>query len=240
MRRSLAILAVTAVCGGTVAIGTAAYSNDGATTDESGRTLSAWIDGLGGTVAADDSEPNLTCRLPKELPARPDLEGLPEGLPKGLPKPSDLPQLLHSEQAVQDRDSGEVTYQVSQLGKVTDRSEEALTVESADGTVWIWELTDDTTVYSKGREAKPSSLSTGDRVMVHGTRDGDTRRAATIGSPAPDIGLGVGPQIALPGDLDVALEDLGEALPDDLRDLPKLHGCEESQPKEGTGTGTAA
>lgn len=226
MKRSLAITAVAVVCGGTVAVTTAAYASggDGTPAEQSGGTLSGWLDGVSGALAADDPEGDtFTCRLPKDAPALPDFGDLP-----ALPKVSELPELLYSEQAVRDRDSGEVSYQVTQLGKVTDSTDGTLTVESADGTAWEWTLTDETKVYANGRDAEASSLEAGDRVLVDGTRDGDTRRAGNITNPAPQIGLGTdfGPP-----------ERMREALPDKLGELlPRLDGCDESQKREGTGT----
>jgi hypothetical protein len=226
MKRSLAILAVTVVCGGTVAVTTAAYASDGDGdgngSDESEGTMFGWLDGAGGTITSDDPGETFTCRIPEGLP-RPDFKGFPD-----LPKLTDLPQLLYSEQAVRDRDSGEVTYQITQLGEVTESADGSLTVESADGTSWVWELTDDTMVYADGREAEASSLETGDRVLVHGTRDGDTRQADQVANPAPEIGLGT--DIAPP-------ERLREALPDDLGELlPRLKGCDDAPEKESSGT----
>jgi hypothetical protein len=194
MRRSLVILAVTAVCGGgSVAVATAAYANGNSGGDDrsegSSRTLPGWLAGLDGS-AADDESGTTSCRLPRGLP---ELGKLPRL--RALPKLFELPELLYSEQAVKDRDTGEVEHQVTQLGRITDRTDEALTVESSDGTAWAWAVTEDTTVYAGGRDASVSSLDVGDRVLVHGTRDGDTRQADHIGDPAP------GPPARLPDQL---------------------------------------
>jgi Domain of unknown function (DUF5666) len=218
MKRSLAIAAATAVCGGTVAIATAAYANS---TDSPGSkargTPPGWVGPLVESSTSGPFGSGSDCELHRTGPRNlPDIADLPEP-----------PEPLYSEQAVRDPETGEVVHQASQTGRVEAVSDGTMTVESSDGTSWEWQLTDDTAVHRGfGDDASISSIEAGDRILVHGTVDGDRRQADHIAEPPPDL-----------SDLGKRLEEeLGNRLEKLADRLPGLRECVEERDEGGAGT----
>ncbi|HEU0287709.1 MAG TPA: hypothetical protein VFR22_11755 [Nocardioidaceae bacterium] len=230
MKRSLAVLAATAVCGGSVAVATAAYADGGGSPGDPDRGSSSdWLGGIIGSALGGDSEAKPDCRMtrlgPRNLPDPKDLLDLSDL--KNLPEP---PELLYSEQVVKDPDTGEFRHEDLQSGNVVDVSDDTLTVESADGTTWDWTLSDDTEVHhGLSAEGSTDDLQTGDKVLVHGTRDGDVRRAEDVMDPAPEF-----------PDFQERADGL-RAHPGDLpKQLPRLLTCTGGDARSGTGDGTAS
>lgn len=234
MKRSLAVLAATAVCGGSVAVATAAYADGGGSTGDPDRgTSSDWLGGIIGSALGGDNDAKPDCRAtrlgPRNLPDPKDLPDLSDL--KNLPEP---PELLYSEQVVKDPDTGEFRHEDIQSGKVVDVSDDTLTVESADGTTWDWALSDDTEVHhGLSAEGSTDDLQTGDKVLVHGTRDGDVRQAEDVMDPAPEF-----------PDFQERADGLRAHLGDLPKQLPKLQTCtgggDGSGNGRGTGDGTAS
>jgi hypothetical protein len=216
MKRSLAVTGGVFVCSTVIAVGATAYgmSADSGGPSSSGTSLAR--------TAADDEddgggkEPE---RLLDELPRLADLGDLADK------------ELLHSESAVEDRESGEVTYRAGQVGEVTAASDSALTVESSDGVEWKWTLDGDTRIrVENDADADASAVEVGDEVAVSGTRDGDVRTAEHVLDPPPDpekirkeIEEGIGEGLdELPGTLPELREklpgELKEKLPDSLQE----------------------
>ncbi|WBB62380.1 DUF5666 domain-containing protein [Streptomyces sp. WMMC500] len=214
MKRSLAVTGGVFACSTVIAVGATAYGLSG---ESGGSPLSGTSQAQPAADAASDDEGREPKRFLDELPGLKDLD------------PGELAdkELLHSESAVEDRETGEITYRAGQVGEVTAASDSALTVKSSDGVSWKWTLDDDTRIrVEDDADADASAVEVGDEVAVSGTRDGDARTAEHVLDPPPDpekirkeIEEGVD---ELPGKLPELREkvpgELKEKLPDSLRE----------------------
>jgi hypothetical protein len=98
------------------------------------------------------------------------------------------PRVLHGEQQVRNRVTGQTITAVEQSGTVTAVSATSLTVRSSDGVTWTWKLDGDTHVITKtSGNAHPTDITSGDQVIVTGQRSGDTRTARTVSDPPRTI-----------------------------------------------------
>ena len=110
----------------------------------------------------------------------------PAALPAfdGPPEPG---QLLYGESA-RKTDDGAIQFHDWQAGEVTAASDSSVTVRSADGTTWTWTLTKDTRIRTTdGKNGTASDIKVGDKIMISGLRDGDTRTARAVADPPPDF-----------------------------------------------------
>jgi hypothetical protein len=167
--------------------------------------------GLGAAVAYADSSPT---QSPKPTPT--PTERVPLRLPIGPRLPGQLPaidQMLHGEAVGKDANGAIKTYDW-QNGQVTAVSGSSVTVRSSDGTTWTWTLNGDTKVRKNDKEdGSASDLATGDKVVISGTRAGDTRTTSMVVDPAPDFSK-----------VRQRLENLRKDLPRLRKDLPGLPG----------------
>ncbi|GII59476.1 hypothetical protein Pth03_78650 [Planotetraspora thailandica] len=88
---------------------------------------------------------------------------------------------VHGEATV--RTKGGFAVRAWQRGDVTSASSGSITVKSADGTSWTWKIGNGTRVRKAGQKAGAATLATGDKVLVVGTRTGDTRTSAIVNAP---------------------------------------------------------
>jgi hypothetical protein len=200
MRRTMAITAAAVICGGFAGFAGISYATSTGAPDSMGLVPAA--------AAAENDEGQEDGSEEEQ-----DTHELP-----GMPVP--YGDLLHGEIVTEDPETGEIIYQVQQKGEVTARDGDTVTVESSDGTSWVWTLTDETTVHTDDNwDAEASSVKVGDTVMLSGVREGDVRTAELVRDPAPEAG---DVREGLPEQLPEGLpEGLPEELPDDLQ-LPDL------------------
>ncbi|MGA5703409.1 hypothetical protein [Peterkaempfera bronchialis] len=133
----------------------------------------------GGTVAyaastggppGSENPPPATNAAPTTLgqPDQPGGPGRPGG-PPGSGRWFGLGGAAHGETTVQDPDAKTWTIRVWQHGTVESTNGSTLTVKSADGTSWTWHGL---------RAPAPGNLSTGETVLVMGTRAADGTNTA--------------------------------------------------------------
>ncbi|WP_067487862.1 hypothetical protein [Actinomadura hibisca] len=89
---------------------------------------------------------------------------------------------VHGEATVKAKD-GKFTLRTWQRGQLTAKSGATLTVKSEDGVTWQWTTDAKTRVGKKGAKSSVAALATGDRVIVVGQRDGNTRTAKLVRAP---------------------------------------------------------
>jgi hypothetical protein len=88
---------------------------------------------------------------------------------------------VHGEATV--RAKGGFAVRAWQRGDITSVSSGSIAVKSADGTSWTWKLDGGTRVRKAGQKADAAKPATGDKVLVAGTRTGDTRTAVIVNAP---------------------------------------------------------
>jgi hypothetical protein len=147
--------------------------------------------GVGAAAAYADPSPSPSPSSSESAsPGRPPGIAVP-GMP-GMPGhvrvggPPAFGQMLHGEAVTKD-DSGAVKTHDWQTGVVTAVSGSSVTVRSDDGTAWTWTLNGDTRVRENGKQGAAADVKAGDKVAISGLRSGDTRTAAAVLDPPPDL-----------------------------------------------------